>query len=65
MSILLSIFCLSTPVLYLWAVIDLWLKLKRKKLPHSAIHWIWVIFFFPVLGAILYFQLHGRQLPPQ
>ncbi|MBT0812247.1 PLDc N-terminal domain-containing protein [Litoribacter ruber] len=45
-------------LLCLMAVIDINVRVYRGK--KRSIYWIWLVFFFPILGPLLYFQLRDR-----
>ena len=56
MTYILIIFVLLAAVLFVWAVVDC--VSKSIKNPRANKIWaIWLFFFFPIIGPIVYFQL--------
>jgi hypothetical protein len=57
-SSFLIIFVIFTFILYIYILIDI---LKHEFTGYNKIIWILVLFFFPILGAILYLVLGRSQ----
>ena len=55
MTILMITLAVLTAVLWIWALVDIF----RSRFENSTIKLLWVIliFIFPILGSIIYFQL--------
>jgi len=68
MSILMIILTVLTAVLWIWAFVDI--ILSRFENSAMKLLWIILIFIFPILGSIIYFQFgkkfleQGRKFNP-
>ncbi|UII28305.1 PLDc N-terminal domain-containing protein [Fulvivirga maritima] len=51
-------YIISTIFLWFWAIFDISVR-SFKKL-HINIIWLLVVFFLPIIGSILYFQLRNK-----
>ncbi|QED36979.1 PLDc_N domain-containing protein [Antarcticibacterium arcticum] len=63
MSILIIPFAILTAVLWIWAFVDI----IRSRFENSAIKGLWIllIFIFPVLGSLIYFQFGKKYIEKQ
>lgn len=59
MSILMITLIILTAILWIWALVDI-IK-SRFENPLMQLMWIFLIFIFPILGSIIYFQFGKKN----
>ncbi|HEX6335135.1 MAG TPA: PLD nuclease N-terminal domain-containing protein [Flavisolibacter sp.] len=61
--VLITLLSLAFIILWILALVDI----LRSNFPDNTVKLIWVlvVFFFPLLGAVLYFAIGRKQKQPQ
>ncbi|MGW1456514.1 PLDc N-terminal domain-containing protein [Salegentibacter agarivorans] len=54
MTILVIALIILTAILWIWALVDI----SRSRFENPSMKWLWIIliFIFPILGSLVYFQ---------
>lgn len=59
-NLLIILFVIVIPILWIWALIDM-IKCSKGSRESLGV-WLLIILFFPIVGSIIYFQIGRKRM---